>query len=213
MTSLGTKAHPRATTTAPQAPGREGIHGQAGPGIIPGSEPVEFGVPTSTIVPDRSPRYSVASVPPATDCPVHRDERHVRHPVDIHVGTRIRLRRNLLGMSQKTLAEAIGITFQQVQKFERGVNRIAAGRLHTMARVLDVPISFFFDDMASGMDGRAPSEGVVEAHAADNFLQIGHAAPARGETLDLVRAYRTIRNAELRRRVLDLVRSLAPPER
>src|SRR6202161_4131792 len=68
-------------------------------------------------------------------------------PIDVHVGSRVRLRRTLLGMSQERLGEALGLTFQQVQKYERGVNRVGASRLFDLSRVLDVPISFFFDDM------------------------------------------------------------------
>src|SRR5277367_1577262 len=69
------------------------------------------------------------------------------NPIDTHVGARVRLRRTLLGMSQEKLGEAIGLTFQQVQKYERGANRIGASRLFDLSRVLDVPVSFFFDDM------------------------------------------------------------------
>src|SRR3954468_18861513 len=72
-------------------------------------------------------------------------------PIDVHVGSRIRLRRTLLGMSQERLGEALGLTFQQVQKYERGVNRVGASRLFDLSRVLDVPISFFFDDMPDGL--------------------------------------------------------------
>src|SRR5512141_3123336 len=71
----------------------------------------------------------------------------VPNPVDIHVGSRVRLRRTLLGMSQEKLGEAIGLTFQQVQKYERGANRIGASRLWDLSRVLDCPVSFFFDEM------------------------------------------------------------------
>src|SRR6516225_2063372 len=77
-------------------------------------------------------------------------------PIDVHVGSRIRLRRTLLGMSQERLGEALGLTFQQVQKYERGVNRVGASRLFDLSRVLDVPISFFFDDMP---DALAASHG------------------------------------------------------
>ncbi len=70
------------------------------------------------------------------------------NPIDIHVGSRVKLRRTLLGMSQEKLGEAIGLTFQQVQKYERGANRIGASRLFELSKVLDVPVSFFFDDMA-----------------------------------------------------------------
>src|SRR3982074_632911 len=68
------------------------------------------------------------------------------NPVDVHVGSRVRLRRTLLGMSQEKLGEAIGLTFQQVQKYERGAHRTGASRLHELSRVLDVPVGFFFDD-------------------------------------------------------------------
>src|SRR5271155_125722 len=68
------------------------------------------------------------------------------HPIDVHVGSRVRLRRNMLGLSQEKLGEAIGLTFQQVQKYERGANRIGASRLMELSRVLDVPVSFFFDE-------------------------------------------------------------------
>jgi transcriptional regulator with XRE-family HTH domain len=82
-----------------------------------------------------------------------RPERDSRpSPIDIHVGSRVRLRRTLLGMSQERLGDALGLTFQQVQKYERGVNRVGASRLFDISRVLDVPISYFFDDMPEGMN-------------------------------------------------------------
>src|SRR5215210_645465 len=81
------------------------------------------------------------------------DREHRPSPIDVHVGGRVRLRRTLLGMSQEKLGEALGLTFQQVQKYERGVNRIGASRLFDLARVLDVPIGFFFDDMPDALGG------------------------------------------------------------
>src|SRR4028119_2048480 len=81
------------------------------------------------------------------------DREHRPSPIDVHVGGRVRLRRTLMGMSQERLGEALGLTFQQVQKYERGVNRIGASRLFDLARVLDVPIGFFFDDMPGGAGG------------------------------------------------------------
>src|SRR5918998_2050696 len=83
------------------------------------------------------------------------DREHRPSPIDVHVGGRVRLRRTLMGMSQERLGEALGLTFQQVQKYERGVNRIGASRLFDLARVLDVPIGFFFDDMPDGVGGNA----------------------------------------------------------
>ena len=79
------------------------------------------------------------------------------NPIDVHVGSRIRLRRTLLGMSQERLAEAIGLTFQQVQKYERGANRVGSSRLFDLARVLDVPVAYFFEDLAPGVQDKTPS--------------------------------------------------------
>src|ERR671928_1129093 len=95
-----------------------------------------------------------------------RPKMETPNPIDVRVGARLRLRRNMLGLSQEKLGEAIGLTFQQVQKYERGANRIGASRLHELSRVLDVPISFFFDDTDPV---RAPAmEGFTEP-ATDDF--------------------------------------------
>ncbi len=123
------------------------------------------------------------------------------NPVDIHVGGRIRLRRTLLGMSQEKLGAAIGLTFQQVQKYERGTNRVGSSRLYQLAKVLNVPVSFFFDDMP-GSDANAV-RGMAERQEPfdDNPL-------TKRETLELVRAYHRIPSAGVRRRVFDLVKAL-----
>src|SRR6201993_4477391 len=126
------------------------------------------------------------------------------NPVDVHVGSRVRLRRTLLGMSQEKLGEAIGLTFQQVQKYERGANRIGASRLHDLSRVLDVPVSFFFDDMAPVRAPAIPAgfaEPAVEAFDADPLR--------RRETIELVSAYYRIDDPSLRRRLFELARALA----
>jgi transcriptional regulator with XRE-family HTH domain len=125
------------------------------------------------------------------------------NPIDIHVGSRVRLRRNMLGFSQEKLGEAIGLTFQQVQKYERGANRIGASRLHDLSRVLDVPVSFFFDDMDPV---RAPAIGGFGEPAADSF----DADPLRKrETIELVNAYYKIDDTVVRRRLFDLAKALA----
>src|SRR3954454_7734863 len=125
------------------------------------------------------------------------------NPIDIRVGARLRLRRNMLGLSQEKLGEAIGLTFQQVQKYERGTNRIGASRLHELSRVLDVPISFFFDDTDPV---RAPAMGGFAERPAEKF----EADPLRKqETIELVRAYFSIEDAAVRRRLLDLAKVLA----
>jgi transcriptional regulator with XRE-family HTH domain len=125
------------------------------------------------------------------------------NPIDIQVGARLRLRRNMLGLSQEKLGEAIGLTFQQVQKYERGANRIGASRLHELSRVLDVPVSFFFDDTDPV---RAPATGGVAEPPAEAF----ESDPLRKqETVELVRAYFSIEDAAVRRRLLDLAKALA----
>jgi transcriptional regulator with XRE-family HTH domain len=134
-------------------------------------------------------------------------------PIDVHVGSRIRLRRTLLGMSQERLGEALGLTFQQVQKYERGVNRVGASRLFDLSRVLDVPISFFFDDMP---DSLTTSFGVPASRRATSFTDSGDGfgddTLNRRETLELVRAYYRITDPALRKRVFDLIKSMGPPE-
>lgn len=122
------------------------------------------------------------------------------NPIDVHVGGRIRLRRTLLGMSQEKLGEALGLTFQQVQKYERGANRIGAGRLFELSRMLDVPVSFFFDDMAVETSG-GPVPGIAAARLDTPDL-------ARREILELARAFDRIRDEKTRRVVLELTRSL-----
>src|SRR5262245_8084214 len=87
------------------------------------------------------------SGPPAVRKITRRRVPGVSDPVDVHVGSRVRLRRTLLGLSQERLGEAVGLTFQQIQKYERGANRIGASRMYDLAHVLDVPVSFFFEDM------------------------------------------------------------------
>ncbi len=141
-------------------------------------------------------------------------------PIDVHVGSRIRLRRTLMGMSQERLGEALGLTFQQVQKYERGVNRVGASRLFDLSKVLDVPVSFFFDDMPSALT--ETTGGVVGARRSWGFAEAQEgfgAAPATGsaddmlhrrETLELVRAYYRVTDPAVRKRVFDLIKSLAP---
>ncbi|TDH61601.1 XRE family transcriptional regulator [Dankookia rubra] len=143
---------------------------------------------------------------------VERPEReHRPSPIDVHVGGRVRLRRTLLGMSQEKLGDALGLTFQQVQKYERGVNRIGASRLFDLSRVLDVPIGFFFDDMPDALGGSQHaarrSYGLAEQQEGfdDETLH-------RRETLELVRAYYRINDPSVRKRVFELIKSLTPTD-
>ncbi len=130
------------------------------------------------------------------------------NPIDIHVGSRVRLRRTLLGLSQEKLADAIGLTFQQVQKYERGANRIGASRLYELSRVLDVPVSFFFDDMTADVGGRGGHGGMSEIPQAPFEAD----ALAKRETLELVRAYYRITDPHVRKKVADLVKTMASAE-
>lgn len=143
----------------------------------------------------------------------HPVERHDRitnnNAIDLHDGKRLRLHRTLLGMSQEQLGAELNITFQQVQKYERGANRISASRLWDISQILDVPIGYFFDDMtettmrssprrvASGVDSGMPANEAVKDPM------------ARRETLELVRVYYTIEDAGIRRRAADIVKSIA----
>ncbi len=130
------------------------------------------------------------------------------NPIDIHVGARVRLRRNLLGLTLQTLAKAIGVTYQQLQKYEWGVNRVGASRLFTLGLALEVPVAFFFDEMPAAAK-RTPgrwSRGLSEAPAA----ALGPDPLGKRETTDLVRAYWQIADAGTRKRFLDLLKAITP---
>ena len=181
-------------------------------------------------------------------------------PVDVHVGNRIRLRRTLLGLSQEKLGEALGLTFQQIQKYERGANRVGASRLYDLSQVLDVPIGFFFDDMQESQDTRASAPSATPRQFSESVpafssafgqpqpaqapvmgfaeMQSAFGAPpprtappraplpprlfdlpvdeaalfSRRETVDLVRSYYRIPDPAVRKRMLDLIRSLGPAD-
>jgi transcriptional regulator with XRE-family HTH domain len=146
---------------------------------------------------------------PSDEFSGHSEKESKPSPIDVHVGSRIRLRRTLLGMSQERLGEALGLTFQQVQKYERGANRVGASRLFDLARVLDVPISYFFDDMPEPL---AASYGSPAARRALGFAEaqegFGDDTMSRRETLELVRAYYRISDPAVRKRVFELIKSL-----
>jgi transcriptional regulator with XRE-family HTH domain len=125
------------------------------------------------------------------------------NPIDKHVGSRVRMRRMMLGMSQEKLGDALGLTFQQVQKYEKGTNRIGASRVQQISLILQVPVSFFFEgaptENSDGF-GEAPSPAYVT-----DFL-------SSTEGLALVKAFMLIPNPKLRRRIVDLVQEMAGPE-
>ena len=130
-------------------------------------------------------------------------------PIDIHVGSRVRLRRNLLGMNQTDLGKAVGTSYQQIQKYERGVNRVGASRLFNLGRALDVPVSFFFEDLspeaAGGGERRTRSLSEATAAALDPDLLF------KRETVGLIRAYYRVTDPRVRKRVLDLLQAVGKP--
>ena len=120
----------------------------------------------------------------------------MKNPIDLHIGQRVRHRRWLLGMTQQQLAQAVGIRFQQIQKYESGANRISASRLWDLARALEMPVSFFFDGLESAKDQTASAD--------DGLLQ-------NKETMDLIRAYYGLDEGP-RRRLLELAKALSNSE-
>jgi transcriptional regulator with XRE-family HTH domain len=129
--------------------------------------------------------------------------------VDIHVGSRLRQRRTLLGISQEKLGDAVGLTFQQIQKYERGANRVGASRLYEFSLFLDIPISYFFEEMpdqtAKSRGRRPPASGVSD----NKQVELESDPLTRRETLELVRAYYKVTDPRVRKRVFELVKSLA----
>ncbi len=123
------------------------------------------------------------------------------HPVDVNVGKRLRVRRTLLGMSQEKLGDALGITFQQLQKNERGANRIGSSRLFELSRILDVPISYFFEEMPADLNRRDRATVATSDKEFDVMT--------KRETLGLVRAYYRIQAPAIREQIRALAKSLA----
>jgi len=126
------------------------------------------------------------------------------NPVDVHVGSRLRLRRMILGMSQERLGEQMGLTFQQIQKYEKGANRVGASRLFQLSCILEVPVQFFYDELR--LKGQAPGlKGGNEPQGEALILDFLNSR----EGLELNRAFTQIRSAKIRRLLVELVRALA----
>jgi len=124
-------------------------------------------------------------------------------PVDVHVGQRLKVRRSLLGMSQEKLGKSIDLTFQQIQKYEQGLNRISAGRLYQFGKILQVPISYFFDNFqgaAAGAPGLSDNE---QSSFIDDSIMNDK------ETLELVRTFASIKDPEVRKSAIKLLKSIA----
>ena len=129
-------------------------------------------------------------------------EKKKPNPIDVHVGSRVRLRRTMLGISQEKLGEHLGITFQQIQKYEKGANRIGASRLQEIARVLNTPVSFFFEDSPGTA---AAAQGFGEGESSDYVVDFLSST----EGLQLNRAFIKITDAKVRKKIVERVRALA----
>lgn len=131
------------------------------------------------------------------------------HSVDVHVGRRLRLKRTIQGMSQDALGKQIGVTFQQIQKYERGINRMGASRLYDFAKALGVPVSYFFEGFSDYVNaaGEAIEAAETGAPAFENDTANNR------ETLEVMRAYYRIKNPHLRKRVVDLIKAMAAEEK
>lgn len=132
------------------------------------------------------------------------------NPIDIHVGGRVRFRRMLLGMSQEKLGEALGLTFQQVQKYEKGVNRIGASRLYDLSQVLQVPIQFFYEEAPISLEQTASGAGgFAERSTESHILEFLNTR----EGLELNKAFVRIQDGKMRRAIVDLVRTMSGEDR
>ena len=132
------------------------------------------------------------------------------NPMDVHVGARVKLRRAMMGMSQEKLGQALGVTFQQVQKYEKGTNRIGAGRMQQISQALNVPIGYFYEDAPSlganaGGAATGMADGTPQAPFETDFL-------SSPEGIQLNRAFVRIRNPDVRRQLVALVRTIADGE-
>jgi transcriptional regulator with XRE-family HTH domain len=128
------------------------------------------------------------------------------NPIDVHVGSRVRLRRLLVGMSQEKLGEQLGLTFQQVQKYEKGTNRIGASRLYEVSRILNVPVQYFYEEMA---DNDAHIVGGEQAFAEGDSAPFVMDFVSSSEGLQLNRAFVEIRDPAVRRGIVDMLKALA----
>jgi transcriptional regulator with XRE-family HTH domain len=136
---------------------------------------------------------------------IDKENKKKPNPTDIHVGSRIRLRRNMLGMSQEKLGESLGITFQQIQKYEKGTNRVGASRLQAIASILGAPVAFFFEDLP----GQESAGGGFSEDASTTFA-IEFCTSSEG--LQLNRAFVKISDTKVRRKIIELVKTLASEE-
>lgn len=132
------------------------------------------------------------------------------HPVDIHVGRRLRLKRTILGMSQESVGKQIGVTFQQIQKYERGINRMGASRLYDFAKALGVQVSYFFEGFG---DYAVDENGAALGASESNPSGFEHEPVNNRETLEVMRAYYRIKNPAVRKRIVELIKAMSADEK
>lgn len=132
------------------------------------------------------------------------------HPVDIYVGRRLRLKRTFLGLSQESVGKQIGVTFQQIQKYERGINRMGASRLYDFAKALGIHVSYFFEGFGNyTMDDANTVMGAAEP----NIATFENDSVSNRETLEVMRAYYRIKNPAVRKRVIDLIKAMGAEDK
>lgn len=132
------------------------------------------------------------------------------NPIDVHVGSQLRLRRILLGLSQERLADELGITFQQVQKYEKGLNRIGASRLWDLAQVLGVSVAYFYENMDENSQNKSPRKISGQLSLSDNAKEFDMSLLFNKDVRDLINAYLRISDPKVAKNVLNLVTSMAP---
>ncbi|MBX9726448.1 MAG: helix-turn-helix transcriptional regulator [Rickettsiales bacterium] len=133
----------------------------------------------------------------------------IPHPVDIHVGRRLRLKRTFLGLSQEAVGKQIGVTFQQIQKYERGINRMGASRLYDFSKALGVQIAYFFE----GFGDCVMEDGTMMVAAEPNAASFEHENVNNRETLEVMRAYYRIKNPAVRKRIVELIKAMAAEDK
>lgn len=139
--------------------------------------------------------------------PSHSSKR-IANPIDQYVGARIRMRRIMLGMSQERLGDAIGLTFQQIQKYEKGINRIGASRLQQVGNILNVPVEFFFEGAPSSANGSQRPDGFGEDSTANYVTEF----MSTNEGVHLMQAFLRIKDVKIRRRIVDLIEVMSAEE-
>lgn len=134
------------------------------------------------------------------------------NPVDIHVGSKVKSRRLMLGLSQEELANAIGVTFQQVQKYERGTNRISVSRLVDISRSLKVPVDYFMDNLYSVAAGTHNKKAATRGVSDNKQAALDPDPMTRRDVVELVRAYQAIKTPALKKQLLEMAKAMATPD-